>query len=79
MLARGRKRTVPFIADGALRLVDADYRDANRIAPAVPELHHLIPKAVDDAADLFDRRLRQDLDLDSDLDGSPAVDLSLSQ
>lgn len=59
---------IALVADRALGPIDADDGDADRVAAAAFELHHLVAKVVDHAVDLFDHGLRQNLDLNADLD-----------
>src|ERR1035438_1923039 len=64
--ARGWERAVSFISDDTFSLVDANNRDANRIAATTLELRHLIPEIVNDPIYLLDHRLGQELDFHPD-------------
>ncbi len=61
------KRTIAFITDRTLRLIDSDDGNANRISAAASELDHLIPKIIDYAIDLLDHSLREYLHLNANL------------
>ncbi len=63
------KRSVTFITDGALRLVNADDGDANWMPASPPELDDLVSEIVNHAINLLDHGLREYLHFHADLNG----------
>ncbi len=66
LFAGGGKGPVPLVANRALRVVNTDDRNANRVATAALELNNLIAKIIDYPINLLDHRFRQDLHFESD-------------
>jgi hypothetical protein len=67
-LASRRPEAILFVTDHVVRVVYADYRNADWVTTALFELGNLIPEISHYAVDLFDHRLCEDLYLDSNLD-----------
>ena len=68
-LSVGCKRAAgPFIPRGHRGAVYTDDAHADRVSGTAPELADLLHEITDDAVDLLDHGLGQDLDLDADLD-----------
>ncbi len=61
----GWKGTISLISYGSVCVINADYRNGDRISTSALELCNLIAEIVDYAIDLFDHRFRQNLDLDA--------------